>query len=77
MSSDPSPCATCARLDRRQFLTSASLLSLGAMVTASCGDGVLSGPESSPGFPEETLRLDPRQITALQQVGGRTVVTQG
>ncbi|MCE2900247.1 MAG: Rieske 2Fe-2S domain-containing protein [Gemmatimonas sp.] len=77
MSSDPSPCATCARLDRRQFLTSASLLSLGAMVTASCGDGVLSGPEISPGFPEETLRLDPRQITALQQVGGRTVVTQG
>jgi Rieske Fe-S protein len=77
MSADPSPCASCARVDRRQFLASASLLSLGAMVTASCGDGVLSGPEVVPGFPEETLRLDPRQVTALQQVGGRTVLTQG
>lgn len=77
MSAEPSPCASCAILDRRQFLASASLLSLGALATASCGDGVISGPSVVPGFPEETLQIDPRQVTALQQVGGRTVVTQG
>lgn len=72
----PSPCAGCARVDRRQFLASASVLSLGALVTA-CGDGVIGGPESFPAFPDTPFTVDPRALTALQTVGGRTVVQQG
>lgn len=73
----PSPCDSCARVDRRQFLTSASVLSLGALATAGCGDGVFSGPESIPAFPGAPFSFDPRTVTALQSVGGRTVVQQG
>jgi len=69
-------CTGCARLDRRQFLASASALSLGALVTA-CGDGVIGGPETIPPFPDTPFTVDPRQVTALQTVGGRTVVQQG
>lgn len=69
-------CAGCARLDRRQFLASASALSLGVLATA-CGDGVIGGPETIPPFPDTPFTVDPRQLTALQTVGGRSVVQQG
>lgn len=72
-----SPCASCANVDRRRFLTSASVLSLGALATAACGDGVFSGPESVPAFPGSPFTFDPRNVAALQTVGGRTVVQQG
>jgi len=72
----PAACAGCARLDRRQFLASASVLSLGALVTG-CGDGIIGGPETIPAFPETPFLVDPRQITALQTVGGRSVVQVG
>ncbi len=72
-----SPCDSCARVDRRQFLTSASVLSLGALATAACGDGVFSGPETIPAFPATPFSFDPRTVSALQTVGGRTVVQQG
>lgn len=76
----PSPCAGCAHsgpaVDRRQFLTSASLLSMGGLLAA-CGDGVLSGPDAFPDFPATAVPLDPRTIPALQQDGGRVVVSQG
>ncbi|WP_396215699.1 Rieske 2Fe-2S domain-containing protein [Gemmatimonas sp.] len=70
-------CAGCSRPDRRQFLASASVLSLGALATAACGDGVFSGPETIPAFPAATFSFDPRAVAALQQVGGRTVVQNG
>jgi nitrite reductase/ring-hydroxylating ferredoxin subunit len=70
-------CAGCARPDRRQFLASASVLSLGALATAACGDGVFSGPETIPAFPTASFSFDPRTVSALQQVGGRTVVQNG
>lgn len=70
-------CAGCARPDRRQFLASASVLSLGALATAACGDGVFSGPEVLPAFPSTPFTIDPRTVTALQQIGGRTVVQNG
>lgn len=73
----PAACAGCARPDRRQFLASASVLSLGALATAACGDGVFSGPEVIPPFPSTAFTIDPRTVTALQQVGGRTVVQSG
>jgi Rieske Fe-S protein len=74
----PAPsCAGCARVDRRQFLASASVLSLGALATAACGDGVFSGPDVVPAFPSTPFTIDPRTVTALQQVGGRTVVQNG
>ena len=69
-------CTGCARLDRRQFLASASAISLGALVTA-CGDGVIGGPETIPPFPDKPFTVDPRQVSALQTVGGRSVVQQG
>ena len=72
----PAACAGCAKLDRRQFLASASALSLGALVTG-CGDGIIGGPETVPAFPETPFLVDPRQITALQTVGGRSVVQVG
>jgi nitrite reductase/ring-hydroxylating ferredoxin subunit len=72
----PAACAGCAKLDRRQFLASASALSLGALVTG-CGDGIIGGPEAIPAFPETPFLVDPRQITALQTVGGRSVVQVG
>lgn len=71
----PGGCAGCSRLDRRQFLASASLLSLSALVTG-CGDGTIGGPEVIPPFPDVPFTIDPRQVTALQVVGGRTVVQQ-
>ena len=40
-SSDSSPCGGCHRVDRRQFLASASVLSLGVLVSG-CGDGIIS-----------------------------------
>ena len=76
----PAACSACSRsaqgVDRRQFLTSASLLSVGGLLAA-CGDGVLSGPDAFPDFPATAVPLDPRTIPALQQDGGRVVVSQG
>ena len=75
-SSEPSPCGGCHRLDRRQFLASASVLSLGALVSG-CGDGVISGPEQLPDAIPAPFRLDPAAIPELAQIGGRTVVVSG
>lgn len=69
-----SPCAGCASLDRRGFLNTASVLSLGALLAA-CGDGVISGPEAFLDILREPLRVDPRLYPELQQVGGRVVIT--
>ncbi|MBL0939931.1 MAG: Rieske 2Fe-2S domain-containing protein [Gemmatimonadaceae bacterium] len=72
-----SACAGCAGVDRRHFLASASWLSLGALAATACGDGVFSGPETLPVFPTENFTVDPRTITELSQVGGRTVLSFG
>ncbi len=70
----PSSCAGCARLDRRAFLNTASVLSLGAFLAA-CGDGVISAPEAVLNVLREPMRIDPRLYPELQQVGGRVVIT--
>ncbi|BAH38507.1 MAG TPA: Rieske (2Fe-2S) protein [Gemmatimonas aurantiaca] len=81
MPSESTSCVSCAAsaagFDRRQFLASASVLSLGALVTTACGDGVISGPSVIPPFPSTPFTFDPRPVTALQQVGGRVVVSSG
>lgn len=64
-------------MDRRRFLASASVLSVGALVTAACGDGVIAGPEVIPEFPRTPFDFDPRSVAALQQVGGRVVISSG
>ena len=61
--------------DRRGFLTRASLLSLGAMVTAACGDGVIGGTLTQPDPTITPFLVDPTKVTALQQVGGRAIVS--
>ena len=68
-------CGDCAMFDRRGFLTRASLLGLGAMVTAACGDGVIGGALTQPNPPITPFFVDPTKVTALQQVGGRAVVS--
>ncbi len=70
----PDACAGCARLDRRGFLNTASVLSLGALLAA-CGDGVISGPETFLDIVRDPVRVDPRLYPELQQVGGRVVIT--
>lgn len=81
MLTENSSCNACAaaaaRFDRRQFVATASVLSMGALVTASCGDGIISGPEAIPPFPADPFTFDPRTVSALQQVGGRVVVSSG
>jgi len=62
-------------LDRRGFLTRASLLGLGAMVTAACGDGILGGPDTFPNIQTTPFRVDPNTIPGLAQIGGRAVVS--
>jgi hypothetical protein len=52
-------CSGCAKLDRRGFLNTASVLSLGALLAA-CGDGVISGPETLLGVLRDPIRIDPR-----------------
>ncbi len=69
-------CGGCAMVDRRGFLTRASLLGLGAMVTAACGNGILGGPDTFPNIQATPFRVDPRTIPGLAQVGGRAVVSQ-
>lgn len=80
------PCRSCTTagpsgapsgVDRRGFLASASVLSLGALMTAACGDGVIAGPAFIPEFPADPFAFDPRSVPALQQIGGRVVVTSG
>ena len=68
-------CGGCAMFDRRGFLTRASLLGLGAMVTAACGDGVIGGALTQPNPTITPFLVDPTKLTALQQVGGRVVVS--
>ena len=75
-SSEPSPCGGCHRLDRRQFLASASVLSLGALVSG-CGDGIIGAPELVLDAVPAPFRLDPAAIPELAQIGGRTVVASG
>ncbi len=67
-------CGGCAHLDRRGFLNTASVLSLGALMAA-CGDGVLSGPEAFLDIVLDPIRIDPRLYPALQTVGGRVTIT--
>jgi Rieske Fe-S protein len=66
----------CAGCSRRQFLASASVLSLSALAVA-CGDGVISEPAVRPEFPNSTFTLNPDTTPGLQQVGGRAVITSG
>ena len=70
----PSACSGCAHLDRRGFLGSASMMTLGALL-ASCGDGVFDGPEALLTIVQDPIRVDPREHPELQSVGGRLVVT--
>ncbi|MEQ1693996.1 MAG: Rieske (2Fe-2S) protein, partial [Gemmatimonas sp.] len=67
-------CANCAHVDRRGFLSTASMLSIGALLAA-CGDGVFDGPESRLGLVSSPIRIDPRLYPELAQLGGRAVVT--
>ena len=81
LSLESSSCAHCPQvdrqpLDRRGFLTSASVLSLGVFM-AGCGDGIISGPELVPDAIPEPFRVDPATIPALATIGGRTVVVSG
>ncbi len=71
--SEPASCAGCSR---RQFLASASVLSLGALAAA-CGDGTIGEPEHRLEFPNTTFTINPDTIPGLQQVGGRVVITSG
>ena len=67
-------CTACSRVDRREFLGTASMISLGALLTA-CGDGVFDGPESRLEVVRDPIRIDPRLYPELQQVGGRAIIT--
>ena len=71
--SAPSACQGCAKLDRREFLSAASMLSLGALLAA-CGDGTIGGPIDIPGIALTPLRVDPRLLPSLAGIGGRAVV---
>ncbi len=73
---DPSSCGGCHRVDRRGFLASASVLSLGVLISG-CGDGVISGPERVLDAIPAPFRLDPATIPELASIGGRTVVVSG
>src|SRR6185436_910 len=73
-SDTPSACSGCARLDRRGFLGSASMMTLGALL-ASCGDGVFDGPETRLNIIQDPIRVDPREHPELQSVGGRLIVS--
>ena len=75
-SSATSACGGCHRLDRRQFLASASVLSLGALVSG-CGDGIISAPEQVLDTVPAPFRLDPATVPELAPIGGRTVVVSG
>lgn len=66
-------CDGCISHERRRFLASASVLSLGVLAAA-CGDGVIGGPEKILTYPTEPFQFDPRNDAALQTVGGQTVV---
>ncbi len=66
-------CVDCARFDRRGFLSTASLVSLG-MLVAACGDGTIGGPRDIPGIALTPLRVDPKLLPALTEIGGRAVV---
>lgn len=66
----------CAGCSRRQFLASASVLSLSALAVA-CGDGVISEPDHRLEFPNTTFTINPDATPGLEQVGGRVVITKG
>lgn len=70
-------CAGCAGVDRREFLATASWLSLGALAMSACGDGIISGPDQILPFPNEPFTFDPATVPELGQVGGRTIVSRG
>lgn len=69
-----SPCGGCARVDRRRFISAASLLSVGALMTA-CGDGIFDGPGAFRDAVETPIRIDPRDFPSLQTIGGRATIT--
>jgi Rieske Fe-S protein len=72
--SAPATCVGCGHLDRRRFLTTASMLSIGALLAA-CGDGVLDGPAAFPTLLTEPVRINLVDYPALSQVGGRAIIT--
>lgn len=69
----PSGCAGCASLDRRAFLSSASMLSIAAMLAA-CGDGVIDGPVAVLNALTTPTRVSLEAYPALRAVGGRAIV---
>ncbi len=75
-SSESSSCGGCHRVDRRGFLASASVLSLGVLISG-CGDGIISAPDQVLDAIPAPFRFDPATIPELASIGGRTVVVSG
>ena len=76
-SSVPTPsssCTGCSLVDRRSFLSTASLLSVGALLAA-CGDGVFDGPSAVAEILRNPISVDLENYPALRQIGGRAVLT--
>lgn len=72
----PPSCDSCSLIDRRGFLATASVLSMGALLSG-CGDGVISAPELVRDAIPAPFRLDPATVPELAPVGGRTIVVSG
>ena len=69
----PPGCSGCARVDRRAFLNTATMLSVGALLAA-CGDGVFDGPTSIADILRDPIRIDPALYPSLAQIGGRAII---
>lgn len=74
VSDSPPACVNCEGVNRRHFLNTASVLSLGAILAA-CGDGVFDGPEMFLDTVREPIRVRLQDYPTLQLVGGRAVIT--
>lgn len=51
------------------------MLSIGALLTAACGDGTIGGPLDFENLTDTQFRIDPNTVAGLGQIGGRVVVT--